>query len=69
MVFKVDFDGKKNDWEGIVLVDFVEWEIIRYWYFQLISKVSSRDSIRNYIGVAKSYKLEQKELQITNIIF
>ena len=53
--FKVDLSGKRKEWEGIVLLPMVDFEIIREEYFKYIDKVDSRELRRNISGTSWLY--------------
>lgn len=51
--FVVDIGGKRQEWEGIVLLPMVDFSVIKQEYFKIIGKVDHRDIKRNKLG--KSY--------------
>ena len=53
--FEIDLCGKKREWEGIVLLPIVDFNLMRRCYFDLIPKVSANDLKRNIIGRSFSY--------------
>lgn len=48
--FEVDVSGKRKEWEGVVLLPFVDHEVIRNAYFELLSEVNQKDIRRNIKG-------------------
>lgn len=51
--FEVDLSGKRREWEGIVLLPQVNFDVIRKEYFKHIDKVDKNELKRNKLG--KSY--------------
>ena len=47
MKFEVDVSGKRKEWEGIVLLPMVDFDIINKEYFKHIGKVSKSDLARD----------------------
>ena len=47
---KVDMAGKKNDWEGIVLLPMIDFDLVRKEYFKLIEYVDEKELSRNKLG-------------------
>lgn len=50
MDFKVDYAGKKREWEGISLVDFMNQRLVKEEYFKRLKTIDSKDMKRNKIG-------------------
>lgn len=48
--FDVDLSGKRQDWEGVVLLPIVDYNKIEQEYFKYIKDVDSRENKRNTIG-------------------
>jgi 5'-3' exoribonuclease 1 len=48
--FKVDMAGKQNEWEGIVLLPFTDFKLVRSAYDSQINDVSKRDRRRDVKG-------------------
>lgn len=53
--FDIDISGKRKEWEGIVLLPMVDFEVIRTEYFKHIDKVSKQDLNRNILGKSFVY--------------
>lgn len=53
--FKVDVSGKRKEWEGIVLLPMVEFDIISKEYFKHIGKVSKSELDRDIVGKSLLY--------------
>jgi len=53
--FDIDISGKRKEWEGIVLLPMVDFEVIRKEYFKHIDKVSRWDLNRNILGKSFVY--------------
>ena len=53
--FEVDISGKRKEWEGIVLLPIVNFDIISKEYFKHIEKISTEDAHRNIIGKTLLY--------------
>jgi 5'-3' exonuclease len=53
--FAVDISGKRKEWEGIVLLPVVNFDIISKEYFKHIGKVSREDLERNIRGESLLY--------------
>lgn len=54
--FKTDLSGKKNEWEGVVLLPIVDRSIVEAEYYKASSEVDPRELRRNKIGKKFSYK-------------
>lgn len=54
--FKIDLAGKRKEWEGIVILPMVDFELVRKCYFDLISKVSKLDLKCNISGRTFMYE-------------
>ena len=50
---EIDVSGKRQEWEGIVILPIVDFEVIKEEYGKHIDKVSEKDMRRNVVG--KSY--------------
>jgi len=57
--FDVDLRGKRKEWEGVVILPMVNFNLVRDCYLKVINKVSSVDLKRNITG--SSYKYEYVE--------
>ena len=53
--FDVDLSGKRNEWEGIVLLPMVDFKVIEEEYFEHIDKVCKSDLLRNVLGHSYVY--------------
>jgi len=53
--FDIDLSGKKNDWEAVVLLPMVDFEIVREEYFKHIGKVDQQDLYRNILQRSRIY--------------
>lgn len=58
--FVVDMAGKKQDWEGVALVPFVNDKELYSEYQKLVTKVNDKDSRRNRVGWCYLYTPEGK---------
>ena len=47
---KIDLAGKRREWEGIVLLPMVEFEVVRECYFKSLKDVDPREARRNVRG-------------------
>lgn len=54
--FKIDLEGKKNDWEGVVVLPFVDLERVKKVYRELEGKINEKDQKRNVITKSYIYK-------------
>jgi 5'-3' exonuclease len=54
--FLIDLSGKRKEWEGLVLLPMVDFDIINEEYFKHIGKVSSEDLKRNILTGSVLYK-------------
>lgn len=53
--FKIDLAGKNKEWEGIVILPFVDFDLVRECYMDLLDKISPLDIKRNFLGKSFSY--------------
>ena len=58
--FDVDVSGKRKDWEGVVLLPMVPFDIISEEYFKYIHLVSNNDLKRNIPGESLVYNFDIK---------
>ena len=56
--FEVDISGKRREWEGIVLLPMVDFDVIEKEYTKHIYKVDKRDLVRNKLGKSFIYKYD-----------
>lgn len=54
--FDIDISGKRREWEGIVLLPIVDFDVIRKEYFKHIGKVDKRELNRNQLGKSFIYR-------------
>lgn len=54
--FEIDLDGKRNEWEGTVLLPLLDIKLIDKYYRNLLSSVSYRDKRRNQRLKTVSYQ-------------
>ena len=52
----IDLSGKRREWEGIVILPMVDYQIVRKSYFELLNKLDSKDLKRNKMGKTFIYK-------------
>ena len=55
-VFTIDVDGKKNDWEGIVILPFIDLEKIGKCYRERYHLIESREISRDSLGRTNIYR-------------
>lgn len=53
--FEMDLAGKKNDWEAVVLLPIVDFEIIKKEYFKHIDSVDEKEQYRNKLSRSRIY--------------
>lgn len=53
--FKVDLSGKKNEYEGTVILPMVDYDLVEKEYMKLYSQVDRKDKVRNIIGKSFLY--------------
>ena len=46
----IDLSGKRREWEGILLLPIVDFDLVRKCYFKDLDNVNPRDSKRNITG-------------------
>jgi len=54
--FDIDISGKSKEWEGIVILPMVDFDLVRECYLKSISKIDKRDMKRNVSGRSFVYK-------------
>jgi len=54
--FKIDMDGKRNDWEGVVILPSIDFNILEKEYKKLLYNVERKDKFRNSVGKTIVYK-------------
>jgi 5'-3' exonuclease len=55
-VLEIDLAGKRREWEGIVLLPMVDFNLVRTEYLKLIDKVPPFDLKRNITGRTFRYR-------------
>lgn len=60
--FTIDLAGKRNEWEGIVLLPMVDFETVRELYFENLNKISVVSKKRNIFGKSFKYEIDQNNL-------
>ena len=58
--FEIDLAGKKNDWQGIVIIPIISPEIIIKIYLDISNSVNETDVKRNILGKSFIYRYEDK---------
>lgn len=48
--FSIDLSGKRKEWEGIVILPMVDFELVRTTYMQYIDQLHHNDKKRNVLG-------------------
>lgn len=59
--FKIDLEGKKNDYEGICLLPFTDSDLIRREFKNVCDKLSDTDKRRNQPGFVYEYNLNKNK--------
>ena len=54
--FKIDTSGKRQEWEGIVLIPMIDFDVVDKLYSRLINQVDENERKRNVHGRSFSYK-------------
>lgn len=54
--FEIDLRGKRREWEGIVILPMVNFNLVRDCYLKVLNKVSNVDVKRNIIGRSYIYE-------------
>jgi 5'-3' exoribonuclease 1 len=54
--FEIDISGKRKEWEGIVILPMVEFELVKSTYMQYIGQVLPNDLKRNTLGRSFVYE-------------
>jgi 5'-3' exoribonuclease 1 len=55
-VFEIDLSGKRKEWEGIVLLPSVDFDLVRKAYLEILPKIEKMDLKCNTIGRTFQYK-------------
>ena len=53
---EIDLSGKRQEWEGLVLLPIVDFDLIKNVYYKHIHLVSEKDMRRNIIGKTYTYR-------------
>lgn len=64
--FKVDLSGCKAEWEGVVILPMVDYELVEKLYLEKIKSVDEKERKRNIIGKSFSYKKSTKKYLFTS---
>jgi 5'-3' exoribonuclease 1 len=56
--FEIDLRGKRKEWEGIVILPMVDFELVRKSYLKLIDKIDKNDLKRNVTGRSFLYEYD-----------
>jgi len=64
--FKIDLSGKRKEWQGIVLLPMVDFDLVREEYFKHIGDVDQRDIRRNRLGKSYVYFYTPNKSQVFN---
>jgi len=57
--FVIDLAGKRKEWEGIVLLPMVNFEIVRQLYFDNLNKIPFAAKKRNIFGKSFKYEIDE----------
>jgi 5'-3' exonuclease len=55
----VDLSGKRQEWEGTVLLPMVDFTTVIQAYSKLINKVDKKNLERNKLGISYSFKYDK----------
>jgi len=55
--FTVDLSGKRQKWEGTVILPMVDYSKVEKWYFDIVKKVDERERKRNILGKSFVYSI------------
>ena len=64
--FKIDLSGKKNDWEGVVILPMVNYDDVKNAYESLINKVEKTELKRNMLGKSFVYFYTEDEFSFAS---
>ena len=56
---KIDFDGKHNDWEGVVLLPPIDFDRLEAEYWKAVKHIDGREKGRNICGKSFLYSLDE----------
>lgn len=61
-VFDIDVAGKKNEWEGVVILPMVKFDDVRSAYFSVLGSVDKQELKRNIAGKSFVYVYNNEEI-------
>lgn len=64
--FKIDLSGKRKEWQGVVLLPMVDFDLVRKEYFKHIDGVDQKDIRRNRLGKSFVYFYTPNKSQVFN---
>ena len=67
--FEIDISGKRKEWEGIVILPMVEFELVKSTYMQYINQVSPNDLKRNTLGRSFVYEYSKDFSYVFNSFY
>ena len=67
--FEIDVSGKRKEWEGIVLLPMVEFELVKSTYMKYIDQVLPVDIKRNVLGRSSVYEYSKDFNYIFNSFY
>jgi 5'-3' exoribonuclease 1 len=54
--FEIDLRGKRREWEGIVILPMVDFNLVRECYMKMLDKIDKKDLNRNISGRSVVYE-------------
>lgn len=66
--FNIDISGKRQEWEGIVILPMIDFEMVKNCYEKLIHLVNSKDLERNIFGNSIKYTYLNGSVLNENIV-
>jgi 5'-3' exoribonuclease 2 len=64
--FKIDLAGKHREWEGIVILPFVDFDLVRQCYMDLLDKIDHKELKRNFCGKSFIYTYNNSSQGVFN---
>ena len=58
--FNIDLSGKRKEWEGIVILPMVDFELVRTTYMQYVDQLQHNDKKRNVLGRTFLYDFKEE---------
>jgi 5'-3' exoribonuclease 1 len=55
-IFEIDLRGKRREWEGIVILPMVDFNLVRECYMKMLDKIDKKDLNRNISGRSIVYE-------------